>query len=231
MRPLRFRLRPLLLCVAAASACALAAEPEAVAPESATAITPPASDAGFCVRAQRTMAGTNMTARNVVHPDYESFKKSKATIDPLQTEQFVLYEDEARQRPLRISCKLKSPDLIAQTYGASAASDPGLSCAHLHRQIVEGVFAALTPEERSHLAIARVVYEPDETTFMGSRWIEPFEFAWRNGEALHLRDKRLRVDWNDPWFAWAPDRVRGVVYCHLIAPEHFRRLTLNGPGS
>lgn len=222
MRPLRFRLRALLFCLATAGACAMAGEPSATS----TAATPPVSDAEFCVRAQRTMAGTNLTARNVVHPDYESFKKSKAMIDPLQTEQFVLYEDDARQRPLRISCKLKSPDLIGATYGAAAARDPELSCAHLHREIVEGVFASLTSEERARLAIERVVYQPDETTFMGSSWIEPFEFAWRSGDTLHLKAKRLRVDWNDPWFAWAPDRVRGVVYCHLIAPEYLRRLAL-----
>jgi hypothetical protein len=42
----------------------------------------------------------------------------------------------------------------------------------------------------------------------------------------HLLARTLRVDWQNRWLAWAPGRLRGAYFCHLVAPEYLRRLVL-----
>ena len=39
-----------------------------------------------------------------------------------------------------------------------------------------------------------------------------------------MKAKGFQVDFTDPRFARAPERFRGVHYCHFIAPEFFARL-------
>jgi hypothetical protein len=187
------------------------------------------TDAQFCARAQRLVAGTSVPARNVVHGDYESFKKSKPGIRPLETHQFVLLESGAGRRPLRVSCKLKSADQILEEHGAASARAPDRSCADVNRDTVERVYASFTPAERARLAVPRdrIVFDEDSNQIMGSRWVSPYDFAYKRPDGrLHLHARSLHVEWTNIWFAWAPDRVRGVHYCHLIAPEYLRRLAL-----
>ena len=59
----------------------------------------------FCPMIQQRLEGTTMTAENVVHPDFVSFQESKASVQPLRTEQYVEYADAAAKTdPLRVSC-------------------------------------------------------------------------------------------------------------------------------
>lgn len=190
---------------------------------------PAATSDSFCVGVQQALAGTNLPMRNDVHDTFESFKKSKVSIQPLTIHQFVLFDDSARTQPLRISCKTKTADQLNETYGANSATGGGAQCRDIHRAIVKSTWNGLTPEERARSADApnRILLDADRNTYMGSRWVSDYDYVYRDAEGrLHLFAKTLHVAWDDWRFAWAPDRVRGVQYCHLIAPEHLRRIML-----
>jgi hypothetical protein len=163
----------------------------------------------------------------MVHTDFESFRASKPEVRPLRTEQFVVYEDKEGRHPMRVSCKLKSADIILKEYGAGAATDGPAACSDVHRQIVAATVAAMTPEEKAHLKIdpTKVVFDQDDQSMTGERWLVPFSAAYTDPKgALHLKGKLLRADWNNKLFALLPDRMRGTLYCHLVAPEYARRL-------
>jgi hypothetical protein len=181
----------------------------------------------FCGELQRSVTGATVPAATVVHPDYESFKASKAEVRPLRTEQFVVYEDAAKQHPKLVSCKLKSADIIIKEYGDGAAKDGPVACSDIHREMFGAVTAAMSPAETAALKIdpAKIVFDADETSRTGDGWIKPFDAAYTDATgALHVKGKQLRVDWNNKLYAMMPDRIRGTLYCHLIAPEYAKRL-------
>ena len=74
---------------------------------------------------------------------------------------------------------------------------------------------------------AQIVFEEDETVIMGVKWVAPFDYVW-NGDngALHIKSKRLQVDWTNLLFRMAPEAFRGALYCHLLAPEYAKALVL-----
>ena len=178
--------------------------------------------AGGGKRVHRTGTGATVPAATFVHPDYESFKASKAEVKPLRTEQFVVYEDAAKQLPKLVSCKLKSADIIIKEYGANAAKDGPAACSDIHRQMVEAV---ATDKGALKIDPAKIVFDEDERSLTGESWIKPFDAAYTDAKGtLHLKGKMLRVDWNNKLYAMMPDRIRGTLYCHLVAPEYAKRL-------
>jgi hypothetical protein len=188
----------------------------------------PVTGPDFCIRVQQLVAATTLEPRNTVHPDYAAFKQSKTSIDPLTSHQFVL-ADEATGVPRRVSCKVKTPDHLVAHFGAGAASDPGLGCAGANRDTVSRVYASLDLAERSRVRVPESAwrFDPDSHTYLGSTWVEPYAFLYRTDDAaVHLHAKSLRVDWENFWLAWAADRFRGVLYCHLAAPEYVRQIAL-----
>ena len=183
----------------------------------------------FCARAQQLIAGTERVAQNHLHRDYEAFVESRLSADPLATEQYVLYEDDRRTLPLRISCKLHTADRLASDRSDAPAQATEASCVDLHRAIVAQVHASLSAAdlERVQVPPQRILLMPDQLTRLESSWIAPFDFAWFDaGDALNLQAKSLRIDWEDPLWSWAPERIRGLHYCHVIAPEYLRRLMM-----
>ncbi|MBL8631105.1 MAG: hypothetical protein JNM81_15840 [Rhodospirillaceae bacterium] len=186
----------------------------------------PVTDKGFCERAQRDLTGTTLAVNNINYDDYEGFKLSKLKIDPIELAQFVLKDAEGR--PLRISCKTKTSDHLQDRYGKDAATGDKM-CQDINRGTVDAVYAALTDDEKAKLKIARdnVVIEPDVTTYMGSNFVTDYDYVYRGPEAkMHVLAKSLYVSWTNILFAWAPEKFRGVRYCHLIAPEYTKRLIL-----
>lgn len=177
----------------------------------------------FCSEVQRRLEGTAMTSKNIDHPDYEAFKLSKAEIEPLQTEQFVEYADPAAKKdPVKISCKVKTGDLLNETYGEGTAKKQG-SCEAIHRDMADAVYVSLDPSA-IRVSRERLVFAPDDVKMMGSQWITPFQVVYAADGKIYLRSKALLVNWNDLKFKFAPDRLRGTHYCHLIAPEYLVRL-------
>jgi hypothetical protein len=185
----------------------------------------PVTDKDYCERVQRDLTGTTLKLNNIVYPSYEGFKESKTKIDPIEIGQFVITDAIS---PTRISCKTKTSDHLQDRYGQDAAKGDK-SCADINRATMDAVYGALTDDEKAKLKIVRadVVIEPDQTVFMGSQWVEDYDFVYRGPEAkMHLLGKSLYVTWTNLAFKWAPERFRGVRYCHLIAPEYAKRLVL-----
>lgn len=196
---------------------------------SADVSMPASTDDDMCLRVQHSLAATQIAAQTEVHGDYESFKKSKASIEPLVIHQFVQHEVEDASVPALVSCKTKTPDLLRETYGADVAKDSSLSCRDINRATVMSVWRDLDSARRASVRDTpdRILLDGDLNVMMGTKWIEPYDSIYRDAAGqLHLFAKSLRIDWDDIWFAWAPNSLRGVHYCHLVAPEHLRRVLL-----
>ncbi len=191
----------------------------------AAAADPLVTDATTCERVQRDLTGTTLKLNNIVYPDYNGFKESKTKIDPIEIAQFVLRDEVS---PTRVSCKTKTSDHLIDRYGKDAAK-ADKSCADINRSTIDAVYGALSDDDKAKLKIARddIVIDDDETVYMGSQFVTDYDFVYRGPEAkMHLRAKSLYVTWTNVAFIWAPERFRGVRYCHLIAPEYAKRLVL-----
>ncbi len=181
----------------------------------------------FCTSIQTSIMGNKVPADNMVHPDFESFVLSKASVDPLRNEQFTTLGDDGL--PRMVSCKMKTPDHIQDVYGEDKANAEAKTCAAINQQNVAAVIASLTPEEseRRTLTDAQIVFEDDTSVMTGQSWTKPFDFATRDDNgAVHIQSKRMQIDWTNIIFKMAPDRFRGALYCHLIAPEFAKALIL-----
>jgi hypothetical protein len=183
----------------------------------------------FCIDAQAQVAATRVPTVNVVHADYEAFVESKPQPRPLQTHQYVWYEDAAKTQPKMISCKMKTSDHIRAEYGADQ-SGGDTSCAALNERTAQAVLASLRGAERRRLKFdrgRRIVYDEDFVTTDGPTWLAPFPVVYVGTDgALHVKSKGMKNDWLDPKLANAPARFKGTRYCHLVAPEYLKRVLL-----
>jgi hypothetical protein len=190
----------------------------------------PVTTDDFCSRVQQILAGTPMLPdSNTVYTDYPAFRASKTSVRPLTNHQYVMPEPGTANSPMRVSCKVKTPDHLNAAYGPGTATDQGLGCLDINRDTARRVYAGLSAAEKLRIRIpeALLIFDPDESTFMGSSWVGEYPFAWTGTDGrLHLQAKLLRVDWDNVWLSWAPDRLRGAIYCHLVAPEYLHRLVL-----
>lgn len=185
-----------------------------------------ASPAEFCAEAQHIVSRTDKAGEFVVHPDFEGFVKSKTNIDPLTLHVYVWPAPDAPGRVVAISCKMKSADHLNVAFGPGAAGPDGL-CQDMNRETLRQVRASL-PDA----ADRQVVLDPNENAFnekqparTGADWLAPFLLTTEDDAGtLTIHSKGFRVDWLDPRFAGLDARVRGVHYCHLIAPDHLREL-------
>jgi hypothetical protein len=187
---------------------------------------PAATPAEFCAEAQRIVSNTARTGEFVVHPDFEGFVKSKTNIDPLTLHAYVWAAPDEPGRAVAISCKMKSADHLNAAFGPGTAGPDGL-CQDMNRETLRQVRAAL-PESAGR----QVVLDPNENAFnekqpaaTGRDWLAPFLLTTEDDAGtLTIHSKGFRVDWLDPRFARFDARVRGVHYCHLIAPAYLRDL-------
>jgi len=183
--------------------------------------SPAASLDDFCTGVQQVIAATAAPSRNVVYSDLDGFIKSKASIRPLVTRQYVHYDEQSQ--PRMISCKVKTSDILVFEYGAGAAGHEG-NCESLNYMTLQRVMVGREAAAQPYGDYSAVVLEPDEVGVSGINWLKPYTMIWRDGDALHIRAKALRVDWGDTRFATAPARFRGTHYCHLVAPSYLRRV-------
>ena len=182
----------------------------------------------FCIAAQYLLADTTQNAQIEIHSDFESFKKSKTSIAPLTIHQYVQYAADDSRRPLRISCKLATVDHLQSAFGAAAAG-PQHSCQDLNHLMVDQVFAALTTEEHARVKLPpeSFSFEPDLNTVLGSKWVADYQYIWQDADgSVHLLAKALHVPYQHWLWRFAPERFRGVYYCHLVAPEYLRAIML-----
>ena len=181
----------------------------------------------FCNAMQNSIMSNLVPAVTKIHPTWDDFLESKASVDPLRNEQFTTLGPNGE--PRMVSCKFKAADHIREVYGDNAAVEEPRTCEALNRENVAAVIAAFTPEEaeRRVLSDDEIMFEEDTTVFMGVKWVEPYTYAWRGESgALHIQSKRLQVDWTNLLFKMTPEAFRGALYCHLIAPEYAKALIL-----
>lgn len=184
----------------------------------------------LCADVLRRLTGVTQPIRNTVHTDHQAFVLSKPRIEPLETQQYLQYEDAERSRPTMLMCKGKSADHIVAVYGVGAArTDLATTCRDVNRDLVLGAWAALTPAERAAARVTpqRIMLHADDVRLTGARWITPHVFAWTGEDGRpQLQARRLRADWTDWRWRFMPDIFRGTFYCQLASPEYLRRLFL-----
>ncbi len=189
----------------------------------------------YCIAAQRLVTRTEIPVRLQLHDDFTAFVKSKALIDGPVIQQYNWRD--ASGRIVGISCKLKSADHLNRVFGPASAGPDG-RCQDMNRAVFEHVAPrAADPDP----AYSRVVFEPDELAgdesepgMTGPDWLRPYTATWvDDSRTLHIRAKGFVVDFDDPRYAQAPPRFRGVHYCHFLAPQYLRELLLGmaAPGA
>lgn len=178
----------------------------------------------FCTEVQRVLAATSVPSENVAYADLDAFIKSKAVPRPLVTRQFIQYEAADVESPERISCKVKSADILNSEYGAGAAGHEG-TCQAINGLTLERVRAERADTDRPSGVFDNVVLDPDETGPSGVIWLKPYTMVRVDAQnVLRIKSKALYVSWHDERFLEMPARFRGTHYCHLIAPSYLRRL-------
>jgi hypothetical protein len=171
---------------------------------------------GFCREVQRVTAESRVNAELVIHATSGAYRASKPGIEPVIIHQYVTAD--AAGRPKMISCKVKTADHLIAAYGPSAAGRQG-SCEQVTRNIVDQAIARAGP------GAPRLVIEPEQQVWTGSDYLGPFELLTQDAEGvLHVNTRYMRIDWGDwRWYLF-PNRLRGHLYCHVIAPEYIARL-------
>ena len=180
----------------------------------------------YCLEAQRIVSKTDLDMRLVVQDSFDGFVKSKAIItesgEP-EIQQFNWVTDDGMVQG--ISCKLKSADHLNLVYGEGTAGPDGLC-----QEMNQAVFARAAGTVREPV-YKQVVFDPAETVsnteqpgMTGPDWLAPYTMTYVEDDVLHIASKGFVVDFTDPAYAKAPERFRGVHYCHLIAPEYLLAL-------
>ncbi len=170
----------------------------------------------FCSEVQRVTAGTSVKANLTIHETSWDYRHSKPGIEPVEIHQYVTPDRQGR--PKMISCKVKSVDHLKSAYGQQAAGKQG-TCEQVTRSVVEQARAGAGPKAPD------VRVDPEEQVWTGSSYLAPFELLSRDSSGtLHVHTRYMRIDWDDWRWYVMPDKVRGHLYCHVIAPEYIARL-------
>ncbi|WP_101759048.1 hypothetical protein [Oceanicoccus sp. KOV_DT_Chl] len=187
-------------------------------------------DANYCADLQQQMVGSKLPVVNEVHSDYKSFVKSKPSVEPLTSHQYVNYlplmvKGQPQDFPAIISCKLKTEDVIKQTFGEDAAATEG-SCQQFINRDLKRALSTISDREPVFAADA-IVIEEDEVVRMGPKWLKPWPYpvAYLGEDgALHLRSKALLVPFSK--LIPMPDRFKGTHYCHLPTAQYLEAVLL-----
>ena len=180
----------------------------------------------YCRAAQRLITKTEVPVEVVIHDSFEAFVKSKAIIDETGQpfiQQYGWTDDQGRLTG--ISCKLKSADHLNLAFGEGSAGPDG-KCQEMN----QAVFKKIAKHTRSP-TYTSITFDPLETVtndeqpgMTGPDWLAPFSMTYVEDDVLHIATKGFVVDFTDPRYEAAPERFRGVHYCHLISPDYLAAL-------
>jgi len=183
---------------------------------------------GFCGWAQQVIAQTGLPAEVVTHTDYDSFVESKPGALPLQVHQYLSNPVPGNEdMPRVISCKMKTAERINNARPGTPPAAGDLSCATVHREMLDSMLERIPATERVAGAARSVVLEED-MTYIGPRWLRPWPFnplSRDESGQLQLHTRALYVPF--AWWIPMPDRFKGSYYCHLVAPQ-FLQAVLRG---
>jgi hypothetical protein len=170
----------------------------------------------FCTEVQRVTAQTNVKPNLTIHKTSWDYRYSKPGIEPVEIHQYIT--PDASGQPKMISCKVKAVDHLKSAYGPTAAGTQG-TCEQVTRSVVEQARASAGPR-----AIP-VRVDPEEQVWTGSSYLAPFELLSKDASGiLHVHTRYMRIDWDDWRWYVMPNKVRGHLYCHVIAPEYMARV-------
>jgi hypothetical protein len=179
--------------------------------------------AAYCLAAQRLMARTEARVELVVHDSFEAFVKSKAIMDGPngpQIQQFNWFD--AAGAVTGISCKLKSAEHLNLEFGQGTAAGEG-ACQEMNREVFRLVSRWVREPKFTQVSFdaAETVENKEQPGMTGPDWLAPYTMTYTDDAGgLHIRSKGFVVEFTDPRYARAPERFRGVHYCHFIAPAH-----------
>jgi len=210
-RSATLRLSAILICLLCLSAQAESAPlPEPTSPE-------------FCIAVQHILANTKVKATNTVFENLADYRHSQPSPVPLMIYQVITYDG---QKPIAVSCKVKTADHIRATYGESAAGEQ-LYCPIVTEMIKNQAIAELEQEGAADaVAKARaIVIDQNEPYVTGSGYLSTFELSYVGADGkIHLNTPALQTNWED-WLFWVmPNRVRGQTYCHLATVPYIKAL-------
>jgi hypothetical protein len=180
------------------------------------------SQASFCSDVQALIVATNVEASNVLHSKHRAFVLSKPSVKPLVTHQHEPEEGEPGASEGMISCKMKTADHLRAIYGPKAAGTD-LGCDGVMRVIVD---ASLKRQDNgASKAATRIEILPEQYVDNGDAWLAPLKVLEQASDGvLHIRTRGLRNDWLDARYAKQREEIRGVRYCHLVAPWFLDRV-------
>jgi len=194
----------------------------------------------YCLDAQRVITHTAIEMDLIVHSEFDAFVKSKAIIDgPDGRPEIQQYNWRNGSGDITgISCKLKNTDHLNLQFGPGSAG-PEQPCQEMNRQVFALINQQLGTEARS--VYKAVIFDPNESPgdpeqpgMTGPEWLQPFTLARAqrvNGnKELIIATKGFVIEFGDPRYAQAPERFRGIHYCHFIAPLYLQQL-LDGNAS
>lgn len=170
----------------------------------------------FCSEVQRVTAETGVDANLTVHKTSWDYRHSKPGIEPVEIHEYVT--PDAGGQPKMVSCKVKAADHLKAIYGPGAAGRQG-TCEQVTRSIVAQERA------RAGAGAPPVEIDAEEQVWTGSSYLGPFELLSKDAAGtLHVHTRYMRVDWDDWRWYVMPNRLRGHLYCSVIAPEYLARL-------
>ena len=176
----------------------------------------------FCLQAQHLIADTAVNPAVKVHDNYETFVESKATLEPFEIHQFLSNPQGKEQMPTVISCKLKSSEslnLHLASEGEPPVAGEERGCEHITQTYLGYALSKWGGDESAFEVV------PEVQTYMGPSWLEdwPYQAARQNESGVwELHSRALRVV--DAWYIPLPDSIKGVHYCHMVAPEYLEAL-------
>lgn len=178
----------------------------------------------FCLEAQRVVTKTEQPMKAIIHDDFNAFVKSKALIEGPTIQQYNWTGKDGDV--VGVSCKLKSADHLNLKFGDGTAGPDGL-CQDMNRAVF--MLVAQTIDQPPYYTVTfdlnETVINEEEPGMTGPDWLAPYEATSLGPDgALMIRSKGFIVNFTDPQFSDAPQRFRGVHYCHFIAPEHLATL-------
>lgn len=175
----------------------------------------------FCQEVQRVTAEPTVKAELVIHATSGAYRASKPGIEPIVIHQYI--STDATGRPKMVSCKVKTADHLVAAYGVSAAGRQG-TCEQVTRSVIEQA------RRRAGPGTPAIIVEPEQRVWTGSSYLGPLQLVTKDSDGtIHVNTRYMRVDWEDWRWYIMPNRLRGHLYCHVIAPEYAERLLRGEP--
>ena len=176
----------------------------------------------FCVVVQKILASTELEGTSTLFTDMPAYRASKPSPDPLMIYQVVTY---AEQRPIMVSCKVKTAAHLRATYGEAAAGEQRF-CPDVTRLVRAQAVAELQAEDPAAAAKATAfLIDENEPYITGQSYLAEFALSYvADDGTVHINSPGLFQNY-DHWITWfLPDRFQGQSYCHIASVDYMKAL-------